>query len=128
MENDQEELLNDIPKLKLKAKKSKISGQPGVVRIHQSQLSDVDFDAGALVELTVEGKVGKGVVVKVIADKLMTVGYASIRKEDMSKIKVDENDEVILINYKKYKDTLREGYEKIKSRFKKKKEDEEESD
>lgn len=118
IENEKEEI-----KLELKAKTSKIKGQPGVVRIHEAHIEDVDFNKGDNVELCTPGREGKGIIVKVVSDRYILKGFASIRKGDMNKLKIDDNDPIILKSYKKYSESIKEGYEKLKTKLKSKKEE-----
>ena len=118
IENEKEEI-----KLELKAKTSKIKGQPGVVRIHEAHIEDVDFNKGDNIELCIPGREGKGIIVKVVSDRYILKGFASIRKGDMNKLKIDDNDPIILKSYKKYSESIKEGYEKLKTKLKSKKEE-----
>jgi len=118
IENVKEEI-----KLELKAKTSKIKGQPGVVRIHEAHIEDMDFNKGDNVELCIPGREGKGIIVKIVSDKYILKGFASIRKGDMNKLKIDDNDPIILKSYKKYSESIKEGYEKLKTKLKSKKEE-----
>lgn len=127
--------------LNLKARTSRIKGQPGIVRIHESQLAKVDFEHGDQVELVISRTVKKkdedkvkefALIVKVMADKLMRMGYASVREEDMRKLDLRDDDAITLRSYKKYSESLKEGYHKVKDKvkesLKKKKEEEEEEE
>ena len=118
------ENVKDEIKLELKAKTSKIKGQPGVIRIHEAHIEEVDFNRGDKIELCTPGKEGKGIIVKVVSDKYILKGFASIRKGDMNKLKIGDNDPIILKSYRKYSDSIKEGYEKIKTKLKSKKEEE----
>jgi len=126
MEKEEIEEL-EVPKLELKAKTSMIRGQPGLVRVHESLMEDVDFNPGDKVLLCTP-EVEKGIIVKLNADKFISKGMASIRKRDMNKLKIQDGDVVIIKNYKKYTESLKEGYQKIKEKVKRKKQEEEEEE
>ena len=125
MEKEAEEQTVEI-KLELKARTSKIKGQKGLVRINMAHIDETDFEKGDNVELCTPDREGKGIIVKVIADKYILKGIASIRKEDMDRLKIKDEDPIILKTYKKYSDTIKEGYQKLKEKLKRKKDEEEE--
>ncbi len=91
--------------MELRARTSKIKGQPGVIRIHESHLEEVDFDEGDKIELCTPGTEGTGIVVKVASDKYIQRGLASIRKGDMDRLNIRDDDHVILRGYKAKGDT-----------------------
>jgi len=123
MEKEAEEQTVEI-KLELKARTSKIKGQKGLVRINEAHIDETDFEKGDNVELCTPEREGKGIIVKVIADKYILKGIASIRKEDMDRLKIKDEDPIILKTYKKYSDTIKEGYQKLKEKLKRKKDEE----
>ncbi|MDP6155129.1 MAG: hypothetical protein QGH39_11885 [Candidatus Thermoplasmatota archaeon] len=114
----------EVPKLELKAKTSRIKGQPGLVRVHESLVEDVDFNAGDKVFMCTP-EIDKGVIVKLNADKFIPTDVASIRKRDMDKLNIQDGDTVIIKNYKKYTESLKDGYQKIKDKIIRKKDVEE---
>lgn len=128
MEKEDEEQTVEI-KLELKARISKIKGQKGLVRINEAHMDETDFEKGDNVELCTPEREGKGIIVKVIADKYILKGIASIRKEDMDRLKIKDDDPIILKTYKKYSDSIKEGYqkltEKLTEKLKRKKDEEE---
>ena len=117
----------EVPKLELKAKTSMIKGQPGLVRVHESLMESVDFNPGDKVFLCTP-EIEKGVIVKLNADKFISIDVASIRKRDMNKLKIQDGDPVIIKNYKKYTESIKEGYQKIREKVKRKKEENEEEE
>ncbi len=123
MEKEEIEEL-EVPKLELKAKTSMIKGQPGLVRVHESLMESVDFNPGDKVFLCTP-EIDKGVIVKLNADKFISINVASIRQRDMNKLKIQDGDTVILKNYKKYTESLKDGYQKIKDKIIRKKDEEE---
>ena len=86
--------------MELRAKTSKIMGKSGVVRIHESHIEEVDFDNRDKIELCTAGIEGEGIIVEVVADKYIQKGFASIRKGDMDRLNIRDNDIVILRGYK----------------------------
>jgi hypothetical protein len=90
----------EVNKMELRAKASKIKGHPGVIRIHESHIEEVDFDKGDEIELCTPGTEGTGIIVEVSADRYIQKGFVSIRKGDMDKLNIRNNDLVILRRYK----------------------------
>ena len=86
--------------MELRAITSKIKGQPGVIRINESQIEEVDFDNRDKIELCTPGTEGEGIIVEVVADKYIQKGFASIRRGDMVRLNIRDNDIVILRGYK----------------------------
>ncbi len=120
-------------KLTLKARTSRVRGHPGVVRINESQLKEVDFGAGDQVEMFItkmekDKERDKSILVKISADKLMQIGYVSVRDEDMKKLDLQNDDSINFRSYTKYSESIKMGVDKIKEKLKRKKGDDEEEE
>lgn len=85
-----------ISLIKLKARKSRIKGQPGVVRIHDGDGEAIDIRKEGSAELYAAGQEGNGLFVNVVSDTYINRGYASIRQEDMERLNIREGDAIIL--------------------------------
>jgi hypothetical protein len=68
----------------------------------------------------------KSIVVKLVADRLAQKDVVTLRSGDMDSLGVNEGDEISIEPYHKIKDELKESWKKFVSRFKKKKDEEEE--
>ncbi|MBN1539545.1 MAG: hypothetical protein JW939_05320 [Candidatus Thermoplasmatota archaeon] len=109
--------------LTLKVVKSAIgSVDSGVARIHASHLDSFENDDMELVELRA-GKKQK--VVRLVSDRFAKKDHVVLREGDMEDLEVEEEDEVELYPYKKLSEDLKENWQKLRDRFRKKDEEEE---
>lgn len=128
----EEEKGSDIKRLELTAMRSKVKAYAGIVRINSSDMEDAGFEQGQQIEVSGEGREGKGLIVNVNGDKFAPKGKAVIRPKDMEKMGLDEGDALILQSYKKYADKIKEGvkekYDKVKEKIKERKDEDEEEE
>ncbi len=102
----------EVNKMELRAKTSKIKGQPGVVRIHIDDWEDAGLEKDNAIELCNAGDERKGIFVQLVYDSYIRKGYACIREEDMELLKIRDGDPVIL-KTKKVKKEKREASEVV---------------
>ncbi len=125
MEQEKEELI----KIELKVKASKVKGQTGIIRINEKTIETSEINTGDRVEVSLPDKIGKGIIVDLSTDKYAPGGMVILRSGDMNRLGVKEYDTVVVSQYKKYSDIIVEGMKggvhKIKERLKTKKEEEE---
>ena len=127
MKEKKEEIEEENKVIELRVIRSKIKGKQGVVRINERHLGEVDFEEGDSAELMKKGA-DSGIIVKVFADHFMKPGIISVREEDMKKMKVEEGEELILRSYETYREKIRDGYEHVKEKLKRKKDEDEEEE
>ena len=127
MKENNENIEEEDKGIELRIIRSKIKGKQGVVRISAQHLAEVDFEEGDSAELLKKGA-DSGIIVKVFADRFMKPGNISVREEDMKKMKVEEGAELVLRSYETYREKIRDGYEHIKEKLKRKKDGEEEEE